>query len=124
MCGFAGCSRILQQARSTIRSFPKKSLPESHKMERGGARERERERSRPLWDTQQEAIFVKTPAEKEGHRTERRPTIYVPRTGFLRPDNIIGGGFRLTCANQLPRIVQQFLSSGHDSIPASFYLRG
>jgi hypothetical protein len=116
------CSRILQeealQARSTLRSFPK-SLPGSHKTEMGGAikRERERERDRPLWDTQSEACFLKTPAEREGHRTARPPTIYVPRTGFLRPENIIGSGFRLTCGNRLPRIVQQYLSSRDDSLP-------
>ena len=78
--------------------------------------------TRPVWDIQPEASFLKTAAEKSGERTERRATIRVPMTTLLRPENISGGGFLLTATNRLPRIVWEYLRS--DLAPLWMSLHG
>ena len=78
----------------------------------------------PCWDEQPETLFLRADqevAKREKRREKRdkaakrekrdrenhRSVVHVPVTCFLRPDNIIGGGFSLTATGRVPSLVQQ-----------------
>jgi len=75
----------------------------------------------PCWDVQSELLFLRTPEEKarrrdtgraEGERASegnRRSVVHVPLRAFLRPKNIIGGGFQLTRASRLPQFALAYV---------------
>ena len=81
----------------------------------------------PCWDEQPETQFLRTEREQEKRakrdraakreRREKRDldnhraVVHVPVTCFLRPDNIIGGGFSLTATGRVPSLVQQHVMS-------------
>jgi hypothetical protein len=63
----------------------------------------------PLWDVQPETLFLSTVAEKRGEGPKRkkdpenhRSLVHVPILAFLRPENIVGGGFQLSRVGRLP----------------------
>jgi hypothetical protein len=71
----------------------------------------------PLWDEQSEMVFLATVEEKRGQRHKKKdvdnyqPVVHVPIRGFLRPENIVGGGFQLTRAGRLPAIAMEYAAS-------------
>ena len=81
---------------------------------------------RPCWDMQSEQVFLATPAEKQairgrprgssgrlGRKRKRSPEaeVHVPLTAFLRPGNLVGGGFSLSASERVPAIVRDYVAS-------------
>ena len=81
---------------------------------------------RPCWDVQNEQVFLATPSEKEalrgrprgssgrpGRKRKRSPEaeVHVPLTAFLRPGNLVGGGFGLSASERVPAIVRDYVAS-------------
>ena len=86
----------------------------------------------PCWDEQPETMFLSTEQEKadkrqkrdrgahgdhrdreerESRRENRRRVVHVLATCFLRPDNIVGGGFSLSASKRIPPLVRQSVLS-------------
>jgi hypothetical protein len=94
---------------------------------------------RPCWDVVDERIFLRTPAEKAARaakkavRTRSRSprhgpppdadpiplgrSIHTPLVAFLRPDNLVGGGFMLSASNRIPTVARSYADSQLQSMP-------
>ena len=95
---------------------------------------------RPVWDVQSATAFLRTPAEKAakflkaarkgaaklvpavpagGQASAGGARVHAPLTAFLRPGNLVGGGFPLTMTSCVPQVVRTYVTKVVEEVCAT-----